>query len=85
MLVYLSAFVGCLSLDLQIIKRVSFDCTIFVVNGNDRQPANRLNQTSLISLATQFDRPKSVHNRCVVGVLVAFLFCRFAVLNFLSI
>ena len=33
---------------------------------------NRFNHTSGVTVVTPTDRPKSVRNRCVIGVLVAF-------------
>ena len=38
-------------------------------------PVNRFNHTSWVGVITPTDRPKSVRNRCVVEVLVAFLCC----------
>ena len=35
--------------------------------------------TSLMVVATQTDRPKSVRNCCVIGVLLPFVCCQFAV------
>ena len=32
-------------------------------------PLNRFNRTSWMVVVTPTDRPKSVHNRCVIGVL----------------
>ena len=34
--------------------------------------------TSWVAVVTPTDRPKSVHNRCVIEVLVAFLCCQVA-------
>ena len=33
---------------------------------------NRFNHTSWVAIVTLFDRPKSVRDRCVIDVLVAF-------------
>ena len=45
-------------------------------------PVNWFNNTSLMVVVTQIDRHKSVRNRCVIEVFVAFLCCQL-VLNFL--
>ena len=36
---------------------------------------NRFNHTSRMNVVTPTDHPKSVHNRCVIEVFVAFLCC----------
>ena len=46
-------------------------------------PVNQFNHTSLVAIVTPTDRPKSVHNRCVIEVLLAFLCCRIAFWVFL--
>ena len=38
---------------------------------------NRFNHNSWITVVTPTDNPKSVHNRCVIEILVAFLCCQF--------
>ena len=35
-----------------------------------------------MAVVTLTDRPKSVHNRCVIEVLVVFLFCQYLVVEF---
>ena len=53
-----------------------FDYTAFVVIGKVgyRKPVNH---NSWMTVVTPTDNPKSVHNRCVIEVLVAFLCCQF--------
>ena len=55
-----------------------FKCVPFWVHGfcgkwEGCVPVNRFNHTSWITVGTPTDRPKSVCNRCVIEVLVAFL------------
>ena len=38
---------------------------------------NSFNHNSWMTVVTPTDNPKSVHNRCVIEVLVAFLCCQF--------
>ena len=38
-------------------------------------PVNRFNHTSWMTVVTPTDRPKSVHNHCVIEVFVAFVCC----------
>ena len=52
-----------------------FDYTAFVVSGKVGYPVNGFNHTSEMTAVTPTDRPKSVRNRCVIEVLVAFLCC----------
>ena len=42
-------------------------------------PVNRFNHTSMVTVVTPTDRPKSVRNRCVIEVFVVFLCCHVAV------
>ena len=53
-----------------------FDYTIFVVS----RKVNRFNHTRWVAFVTSTDRPKSVHNRCVIEVFV----CVFVVVTFLD-
>ena len=46
------------------------DYTAFAVSGK----VERFNHTSGVTVVTPTDRRKSVRNRCVIGVLVAFFF-----------
>ena len=48
-----------------------FDNTAFAVS---RKMGN---YNSWMIVVTSTDNPKSVHNRCVIEVLVAFLYCHF--------
>ena len=41
-------------------------------------PVNRFNHASLVATVTRTDRPKSVRNRCVIEVFIAFLCCHVA-------
>ena len=47
-------------------------------DGWAREPVN---QISWMAVVTPTDRPKSVRNRCVIEVFVAFLCCYFALLD----
>ena len=48
-----------------------FDYTAVVVNGKVG-PVNQVNHTSWVAVVTPTDRPKSVRNRCVIKLFVAF-------------
>ena len=48
-------------------------------------PVYMLNNASLVAGVTLTDRPKSVRNRFVIKILLAFLCCHFACLNFLLV
>ena len=54
---------------LQIFKRASFDFTAVAGSGKVG-PVHQVNHTSWEAVLTPTDRPKSVHNRCVIE-----LFC----------
>ena len=53
---------------LQIFKCVSFSFHDFCSQWEGWVPVNRFNHTSWMTFVTPTDRPKSVHNRCVVEV-----------------
>ena len=53
------------------------DYMAFCGNWEGRVPINRFEHTSWMAVDTPTDRPKSVHNRCVIEFLVAFLCCDF--------
>ena len=53
-----------------------FDYTAFAVSWKVGT-VNLFNHNSWMIVVTSTDNPKSVHNRCVIEVLVAFLCCRF--------
>ena len=48
----------------------SFDFTAVAGNGKVG-PVNQVNHTSWVAVVTPTDRPKSVHNRCVIELFVA--------------
>ena len=52
-----------------------------LINVN-RYPVNRFNNTSWMAIASPTDSPKSVRNRSVIEILVAFLCCRIVFLDF---
>ena len=49
-----------------------FDYTAVAESGKVG-PVNQVNHTSWVALVTPTDRPKSVHNRCVIELFVALL------------
>ena len=53
---------------LQIFKYVSFWLHGFCGKWEGWDPVNRFNHTSWVAIVTPTDRPKSVHNRCVIEV-----------------
>ena len=55
----------------------TFDYTAFAVSGKVGYPKTGL--TIPVAVVTPTGRPKSVRNRCVIEVLVAFLCCQFVV------
>ena len=69
----LSAWVGCWFVDSRFIYKVlnvfPFDYTAVAGSGKVG-PVNQVNHTSWVVVLTPTDRPKSVHNRCVIE-----LFC----------
>ena len=52
-----------------------FDCTAFAVSGKVGIPLTGLTTSNWVAMVTPTDRHKSVCNRCVIEVLVAFLCC----------
>ena len=52
-----------------------FDYTAFVVSGKAGHPLTGLTTPAGLAIDTPTDHPKSVRNRCVINVLVAFLCC----------
>ena len=68
----------------QIFKCVSFwlHCFCCEWEGWARKP---LKHTRWVAVVTPTDRPKSVHNRCVIEYFVVFLCCHFAGLTFLFV
>ena len=80
----LSALVGCWSS--VFIRRIIYNfliCVSFWLHGCCGKKegcalVNRFIHASAMAVITPTDRPKSVHNRCVVEVLVAFLCCHVA-------
>ena len=45
-------------------------------------PVDRFDHASSVTVVTRTDRPKSVRNRCISEVLVAFLCCHVCFLEF---
>ena len=52
-----------------------FDYTAFAVSGKVGIPLTGLTTSNWVAIVTPIDRHKSVRNRCVIEVLVAFLCC----------
>ena len=57
-----------------------FDDTAITASG---KVEHRFNYISVVAVVSPTDRPKSVRNRCVIEVLMAFLCCHIAVWIFL--
>ena len=53
-----------------------FDYTAFAVSGKVGIPLTGLTTSNWVAIVTPTDRHKSVRNRCVIEVLVAFLCCQ---------
>ena len=61
-----------------------FDYTAFAVSGKVGIPLTSLTTSNWVAIFTPTDRHKSVRNRCVIEVLVAFLCCH-VLFGFLSV
>ena len=64
----------------KVLSMCPFDYTAIAESGKVG-PVNQVNHTSWVAVVTPTDRPKSVHNRCVIELFVALFVLSFCPLD----